>query len=97
MAATKKATARKAAAPRKRSMSNDRSVEAAETPAPPPGGVTQPLSPQTPETTIDGQPMKQDGTRSGPAAGPSPDAGFTTYEPETRPAEQDRRTPVDDS
>lgn len=30
------------------------------------------------EVTADGQPVNQQGTASGPAAGPSPDAGFTT-------------------
>lgn len=34
----------------------------------------------TPEVTIDGQPAVQTGTKSGPAAGPSPDAGGTTVE-----------------
>jgi len=33
---------------------------------------------RTPETTVDGQPAVQQGTQSGPAAGPSPDAGGAT-------------------
>lgn len=34
----------------------------------------------TPETTVDGQPAVQQGTKTGPAAGPSPDAGGTTQD-----------------
>lgn len=33
------------------------------------------------DLTVDGEPVNQQGTVSGPAAGPSPDAGFTTHDP----------------
>lgn len=42
---------------------------------------TQPdegLGSETPDTTVDGQPAVQQGTETGPAPGPSPDAGGTT-------------------
>ncbi len=51
-------------------------------PGRPQGDPAPPDTARTPDTTVDGQPAAQTGTESGPAAGPSPDAGGTTLEPE---------------
>lgn len=53
---------------------------ATQSPAPdvPPSQPTEGLGSPTPETTVDGEPATQQGTETGPAPGPSPDAGGAT-------------------